>query len=71
MTDGGCRIRIDDERCQGHGRCYTIAPDLFEPDDYGHGRVVGSGDVAPGSVQSARMAAANCPEDAVIIEEGA
>lgn len=70
MSDG-CRIRIDEERCQGHGRCYTIAPALFEPDDYGHGRVVGSGLVPAEAVPDARMAAANCPEEAVIIEEGA
>lgn len=70
MTDGG-RIRIDEERCQGHGRCYSLAPDLFEPDDYGHGRVVGSGHVPAEALAAARMAAANCPEDAVIVEEGA
>ena len=24
------RVRIDDEKCEGHGRCYGLAPELFE-----------------------------------------
>jgi len=27
------KIRIDPERCQGHGRCYDLAPDLFGDDE--------------------------------------
>ena len=42
----------------------------FAIDDFGHGQVVGSGQVPAGSLADARMAAANCPEEAVIIEEG-
>ena len=30
------KIHLDADRCQGHGRCYTIAPDLFTYDDNGH-----------------------------------
>ena len=25
-------VRVDRERCQGHARCQTIAPELFEVD---------------------------------------
>ena len=39
------RIRIDPERCQGHSRCYAIAPDLFDADDYGTATVRHDGDV--------------------------
>ena len=35
------RLVIDNERCEGHGRCYSIAKDLFEPDDIGNGVVIG------------------------------
>lgn len=28
-------IRIDKTRCQGHARCYAVAPDLFEIDEDG------------------------------------
>ena len=29
------RVRVDRDRCQGHGRCYSLAPELFEPDEVG------------------------------------
>jgi len=63
------RVRIDTERCQGHGRCYALAPQVFEPDDLGNGVERGDGIVAETDEAAARRAAANCPESAVIIEE--
>ena len=63
------KVRIDDDRCQGHGRCYSLAPELFEADDLGNARVVGDGSVPPEHEAAARKAATNCPEYAVIIEE--
>lgn len=63
------RISIDNERCQGHGRCYAIAPELVEPDDIGNAQIVGDGSVPPALEDNARKASANCPEDAVILEE--
>jgi len=65
------KIRLDAERCQGHGRCYALAPELFESDDYGNAHELNDGVVAPGQEESARLAAANCPELAVILEEDA
>jgi ferredoxin len=62
------RVRVDEERCEGHGRCYALAPELFEPDEIGNARVVGDGTVPADSVEHARLAAANCPELAVLIE---
>ena len=32
------KVRVDDTLCQGHGRCYALAPELFEPDDIGNGQ---------------------------------
>jgi ferredoxin len=63
------KIRVDDSRCEGHGRCYSIAPELFEADDYGNGHEIGDGAVAPELEDKARKAALNCPERAVFIEE--
>ncbi len=65
------KVQIDSERCQGHGRCYDIAPALFGEDGEGYGRVPGDGLVPAGGEQEARLAAANCPERAVILTEGA
>ena len=63
------KIRIDDERCVGHGRCYMLAPELIEPDEIGNAKVIGDGAVAAGQEAAARKAAANCPEHAVILED--
>jgi ferredoxin len=64
------RVLIDPERCQGHGRCYDLAPDLFGEDEDGYGVVLGDGQVPPDREDDARLADANCPEAAVEIEEG-
>ena len=63
------KVAIDSERCQGHGRCFSLAPSLFDSDDLGNGFVLGDGVVAPENADLARLAAANCPEQAISIEE--
>ena len=30
------KVRVDPDLCVGHGRCYVLAPEVFEPDDFGH-----------------------------------
>jgi ferredoxin len=64
------RIHVDSERCQGHGRCYVTAPELFAADELGYGREIGTGAVPDSLVRQARLAEANCPEQAVIVTEG-
>ncbi|KAB8193969.1 ferredoxin [Nonomuraea phyllanthi] len=64
------KVLIDPERCQGHGRCYDLAPGLFVEDDEGYGLVAGDGGVAPEQEQAARLAVANCPERAIELVEG-
>ena len=59
------RVRIDSERCQGHNRCCSLAPELFEADDMGNARVRGDGSVAPALEAKAKLAMANCPEHAI------
>ena len=70
MTDKRLRIRVNPERCQGHARCFTLAPELFELDPLGKGREVGDG-VVPAELETkARLAQDNCPELAIdLIEE--
>ena len=63
------KVKIDHELCQGHGRCYDLAPSLFGADDEGYGLVLGDGTVAPGAAKEADLAAANCPEQAVVLSE--
>lgn len=61
------QVQIDDEKCQGHGRCYALAPTVFEPDEIGQGTVVGDGVVAAADEERARLAVANCPEQAITL----
>ena len=65
------KIHVDQDRCEGHGRCYALAPALIEADDIGNGQEIGDGSVPPDQEKNARLAVANCPERAVIIEDGA
>jgi ferredoxin len=65
------RVRVDVDKCQGHNRCYALAPDLFDVDDLGYARERGDGTVPEGQQEPARLAAANCPEQAIEITEEA
>ncbi|CAN5666018.1 ferredoxin [soil metagenome] len=63
------RISLDSEKCQGHGRCYALAPDLFDSDDEGYAVLLAEGGVvAPGHEEAATLAADNCPEYAITVE---
>jgi Ferredoxin len=64
------KVQINVDRCQGHGRCYDLAPEIFGEDDEGYGTVLGDGVVPADAEDPARRAAANCPERAILIEEG-
>ena len=59
------RIAVDADKCQGHARCYALAPELFVIDDYGQSSVVADGTVPPGEEERAALAIANCPELAI------
>jgi len=61
------RIHLDAEKCQGHNRCYSLAPELFDVDDYGTAVVIGDGDVSAELEDKANLAVANCPEYAITI----
>lgn len=61
------RILLDTEKCQGHGRCYTLAPAVFDADDVGHCLLLV--DEVPEEHQvAARDGVENCPEQALTIE---
>jgi ferredoxin len=62
------RVHVDEERCEGHGRCYALAPELFAPDEVGEGREIGDGVVPAALEHQAHLAVANCPERAITID---
>lgn len=61
------QIHLDAEKCQGHNRCYALAPELFDVDDYGQAVLMEEGDVPDDLKEKARLAAANCPEYAITL----
>jgi len=67
---GKLKIHVDQGKCQGHARCKSLAPELFELDELGNAHEVGDGSVPAGLEDKAWLAQANCPEIAIdVIEE--
>ena len=62
------RIVYDREKCQGHGRCYALAPELFDADDEGYAIVLVTGELTDEQLAAAQLAADNCPEYALTVE---
>jgi ferredoxin len=62
------KLHIDADACTGHGRCYVLAPEVFEPDDVGHS-VALVDEIPADLLDKAQLAAANCPESAITITD--
>jgi ferredoxin len=60
------KLTLDTARCTGHGRCYSLAPAVFGEDEHGRS-VLRLAEVPPEHQRAARIAVANCPEDALEI----
>jgi ferredoxin len=60
------KVRIDTEACTGHGRCYTLAPAVFDSDERGYGFVT-SDEVSEDLRDKALIGVQNCPEQAISI----
>ena len=60
------KVSIDAERCQGHGRCYEVAPDVFTDDERGRGQVI-SQSVPAHLEEQVRSAVMACPEKAITL----
>lgn len=61
------RVRVDAERCQGHGVCAVTAPDLFDLREDGKA-VVLVDELGPEHTDGARAAEASCPELAIFFD---
>ncbi|KAA1394231.1 ferredoxin [Aeromicrobium ginsengisoli] len=70
MTDETRQLpAVDLSACNGHGRCYMTAPDLFDCDDDGFPVVVGPATTDVGQ-RDLQRAVANCPEQAITVSAG-
>ena len=61
------RVRVDEEVCTGHGRCYVLAPEVYSADDMGH-CCVENPEVPDAQLEAARRGEASCPEGAITVE---
>ena len=61
------KLRLDEAKCTGHGRCYVLGPDVFGEDEAGH-CVLRVTEVPPALADQARAGEQNCPEGALEIE---
>ncbi|WP_284449744.1 ferredoxin [Spongiibacter tropicus] len=63
------KIQADTEKCQGHARCYAIAPELFALDEEGY---IGFDEkiIASDQEQKVRQGIRACPEHALRMRKG-
>lgn len=62
-------VRVDWLRCDAHGVCAEVAPEVFGLDDWGY-PVVADGPLEPAARRLARRAAAACPVAALRVTDG-
>ncbi len=63
------KIKYNRDACQGHNRCYMLAPEVFDVDDEGYAIVLADGDLTADQLAQAQLAADNCPEYAITVEQ--
>lgn len=64
------KVRVDYQRCEGHGMCERVAPTLFRLDEQGMLVAAYEGrDVPPELEEAADEAVRLCPVAALAIEE--
>ncbi|KAA0099170.1 ferredoxin [Mycolicibacterium sp. P1-5] len=63
------KVRVDQERCQGHTLCAMIAPDMFELSDIDGSSSPVTEEVPADQIELVREAAHSCPEQAILIDE--
>lgn len=63
------KIHVNREKCQGHNRCYALAPELIDVDDLGNAFEVGDGQVPAELEDKAQLVADNCPEYAIELSD--
>ncbi len=63
------KVKVDSEKCQGHNRCYAMAPKMFKVDEFGYATPRGDGTLTAETLPLARKAVDNCPERAIEVVE--
>jgi ferredoxin len=65
------KLKVDNDLCSGHARCWTISRKFFALDGDGYSAMRGQGllDVPAEFEEAARKAEAKCPEKAIQLIE--
>ena len=63
------KVRVVEDRCQGHQMCAIAAPEIFGSDEIGNATVLIAGEIPADLEAKARRAEGNCPERAIEIVE--
>ncbi|MEZ5349399.1 MAG: ferredoxin [Microthrixaceae bacterium] len=61
------RIEYDRDACQGHNRCYLLAPEVFDVDDEGYAVLRITGEIPSELEEKTKLAVDNCPEYAITV----
>ena len=59
------RVRVDEERCAGHGVCTITCPEVFTLTEHGYS-VADPSEVPAALETKVNEAIANCPEHAIV-----
>ena len=62
-------MHVDREKCQGHNRCYALAPELFDVDEEGYAVLLVTGEIPAELEDKARLCVDNCPEFAIEVTD--
>jgi len=63
------KLTVDRTACQGHGRCFAVAPEVFQLDDDGYIAVHDGTEVREEDVAAARRGVRACPERAFQLKD--
>ncbi|WP_281689163.1 ferredoxin [Pseudonocardia thermophila] len=62
------KVFVDSTRCSGYGTCAEHCPSVFSLDEWGYAAAI-SEDVPAGAEEQVRIAAQDCPEQAIRYED--
>ena len=62
------KVQLDSDKCQGHGMCNMVCPDVFRFDDQGYAQLIPGMEKVPSELlKSVQLAEMQCPEQAIRI----
>ncbi|MFI1354629.1 ferredoxin [Streptomyces sp. NPDC020898] len=60
------KAAVDEDRCRGHGVCWTLCPEVFDLTDDGYAEVL-TPEIPAEHENAVRTAVSSCPERAIML----